>query len=574
MISLTSNVLPFASPLTPFHTIMGAAMIHRTPVDSFVLARRLPHGLMMAGGSSSGPRFSGPAGGVPPSAPPPSDSGNGDGSNFVKISDLMETSGVKFGTSGARGLVKDLTDRICFLYTLGFLRHMSRTGGIAAGSEVAIAGDLRPSTERIMTAVAKAVSFRGLKVVNLGRVPSPASALYGIANGIPSIMVTGSHIPADRNGIKFNKPEGEILKDDEKGIMNTMVEAPAIFNEDGSFIEGAADPLPSATLAAHDDFIARYVNFFGAGSLVGLRIGVYEHSAVGRELLKEVLEILGAEVTPLGRSEEFVPVDTEAIREEDAVLAREWAAKYDFDAIVSTDGDSDRPLIAGRDGRWLRGDVLGILVAKYLRADSVSTPVSSNTGVEKVRLFNVRRTRIGSPYVIAGMIDASKENFRSIVSYEANGGFLTATDITVEGRTLAALPTRDSFLPIIAAIMLARREKKGVEELVSGLPQRFTWSDRIKDFPTEKSRQILAGFNSGDARADKAMMTEIFGRLFGPVADFNRTDGLRITFADGVIVHLRPSGNAPELRVYTEADSEAEAVEINRTALDLLRTLR
>ncbi len=549
-------------------------MIHRTPVDSFVLARRLPHGLMMAGGPSSGPRFSGPAGGVPPSVPPPSDNGNGDGSNFVKISDLMETSGVKFGTSGARGLVKDLTDRICFLYTLGFLRHMSRTGAVAAGSEIAIAGDLRPSTERIMTAVAKAVSFRGFKVVNLGRVPSPASALYGITNGIPSIMVTGSHIPADRNGIKFNKPEGEILKDDEKRIMDTMVEVPAIFNGDGSFIEGAAEPLPSENLAAHDDFIARYVDFFGAGSFTGLRIGVYEHSAVGRELLKEVLEILGAEVTPLGRSEEFVPVDTEAIREEDTLLAREWAAKYGFDAIVSTDGDSDRPLIAGRDGRWLRGDVLGILVAKYLKADSVSTPVSSNTGVEKVRLFNVRRTRIGSPYVIAGMIDASKENFRSIVSYEANGGFLTATDITVGGRTLTALPTRDSFLPIIAAIMLARREKKGVEELVFGLPQRFTWSDRIKDFPTEKSRQILAGFNSGDARADKAMMTEIFGRLFGPVADFNRTDGLRITFADGVIVHLRPSGNAPELRVYTEADSEAKAVEINRTALDLLRTLR
>jgi len=54
---------------------------------------------------------------------------------------------------------------------------------------------------------------------------------------------------------------------------------------------------------------------------------------------------------------------------------------------------------------------------------------------------------------------------------------------------------------------------------------------------------------------------------------FDKTDGLRTTFADGDIIHLRPSGNAPELRVYTESDTAARAASLNADALDLIRNL-
>ena len=37
-------------------------------------------------------------------------------------------------------------------------------------------------------------------------------------------MVTGSHIPDDQNGIKFNKPDGEVLKSDEKGILEGVAD--------------------------------------------------------------------------------------------------------------------------------------------------------------------------------------------------------------------------------------------------------------------------------------------------------------------------------------------------------------
>ncbi len=53
-----------------------------------------------------------------------------------------------------------------------------------------------------------------------GRVPTPALALAGLARVVPSIMVTGSHIPFDRNGIKFYTPRGEISKQDEQPILD------------------------------------------------------------------------------------------------------------------------------------------------------------------------------------------------------------------------------------------------------------------------------------------------------------------------------------------------------------------
>ncbi len=124
---------------------------------------------------------------------------------------------VKFGTSGIRGLVSDMTDKVCYAYTLSFLDYLQAMGAIQKGHAVGIGGDLRHSTPRIMNAVAAAALDAGYQPVNCGLLPTPALTLYGINQGIATIMVTGSHIPDDRNGIKFNKPEGEVLKQDEVG---------------------------------------------------------------------------------------------------------------------------------------------------------------------------------------------------------------------------------------------------------------------------------------------------------------------------------------------------------------------
>ena len=482
----------------------------------------------------------------------------------MKIDDLMTSSGVGFGTSGARGTVEAMTNPVCYAYTQAFLQAMQAQSAISSGDAVYLSGDLRPSTRRILAAVTRAVSDSGYRPVYVGRLPSPAVAFVAMQQGAASVMVTGSHIPDDRNGIKFNRPDGEILKPDEALIREQLVELPEPFPD----IDTA--DLPPADERAAESYLKRYIDFFGTGCLKDMRVGVYQHSGVARDLLVGVLEGLGAGVTPLARSETFIPVDTEAIRAEDIELGRQWAAEQNFDAIVSTDGDADRPLIADERGEWLRGDVVGPLCAHFLAIDTLVTPVSSNTVVEACGWFrSVYRTRIGSPYVIEEMEQELAAGQGSVAGYEANGGFLLASDISLNGRTLTALPTRDAILPILAVLASARQQGCPVSGLVAALPGRYTASDRLKNFPTEISRQKIAEL----AASDEAIAT-MFGPLCGTVQAVDQTDGLRINFENNEIIHLRPSGNAPELRCYNEAASPDRAQALNRACLTQLETWR
>src|SRR4030095_9507744 len=79
-----------------------------------------------------------------------------------------------FGTSGLRGLVTDITDLEAYINVKAALRYFLNIGDIRAGEGVIIAGDLRPSTDRIMRACAHAIIDSGCQLENAGKIPTPA----------------------------------------------------------------------------------------------------------------------------------------------------------------------------------------------------------------------------------------------------------------------------------------------------------------------------------------------------------------------------------------------------------------
>jgi phosphomannomutase len=471
------------------------------------------------------------------------------------LRETLQASGVGFGTSGARGLVEAMTDEVCAAYVHAFVAVMRR--GFAF-ERIALGMDLRPSSPRIAAACADALRQAGLQVDWCGVLPTPALALHALAAGIPAIMVSGSHIPFDRNGLKFYRPDGEISKDDEVAMLAVDMPMPPA---------GAA-ALPRPEPKALEDYARRYLDFFPAGMLTGRRIGLYEHSSASRDVFADILRRLGAEVLSLGRTDQFVPIDTEAVSAEDAARGRAWAREHRLDAIISTDGDGDRPLIAGEDGAWLRGDIVGLLCARELGVEALAVPVSCNTAIECSGAFTkVTRTRIGSPHVIAGM-EALQGAHARVAGFEANGGFLLGCRVGSAERSLAPLPTRDAVLPALAVLSAAFRAGVPVSRLASELPQRHTASDRVQDFPTQRSRELLAEWTS----APEKLLSWLNAGLAAPDS-VDTTDGLRITLANAEILHLRPSGNAPELRCYCEADRGDRASELVRAIIDRLTTL-
>jgi phosphomannomutase len=448
---------------------------------------------------------------------------------------ILSESPVKFGTSGVRGLVEELTNEVCYAYATAFWR------AVGEGDRVVIGHDLRPSSPQMTQACMAAMRDLGVHVDYVSALPTPAIAYYASLQNVPSIVITGSHIPFDRNGIKFYRREGEISKADEEAMLAQVVELPSTLN---------VPDLPAADPVARNSFVARYTSFF-AGALKGKKIAVYQHSSVARDIIVDIFEDLGADVVALGRTETFVPIDTEAVRPEDIKQAALWANEVGFDAIVSTDGDADRPLIGDENGQWLRGDVVGVLAGKFLGTNYVVTPVSSNTVLEHSHYFSeCVRTKIGSPYVIAGMEHAPSDAI--VLGYEANGGVLLGSDIVASEKRLKALPTRDSILPMLAVFGLTAQKGCKVSELIADLPERYTHSDRVQNFPTQDSQALIAAFVEGKKDAASLMAPQS-----GEAVNVDITDGYRVTFSNGDIVHLRPSGNAPELRCYAEA-SDAE----------------
>lgn len=466
---------------------------------------------------------------------------------------IISQSGIAFGTSGARGLVVDFTPEVCAAFTHAFVAVLRNE---FAPKKLALAIDNRPSSYAMAQACAAALMQAGVEPIYYGVIPTPALAYQAMQDKLPCIMVTGSHIPFDRNGLKFYRTDGEITKADELAILAAEVEFDTL----------PVLPELIASPRAAESYCARYASLFAADMLAGKRIGIYEHSSAGRDLYAPLFKSLGAEVVRIERSDQFVPIDTEAVGEEDKAKARLWSAQYQLDAIFSTDGDGDRPLVADEYGEWLRGDILGLLCADALKIDALAVPVSCNTAVVSCGHFaNVTPTKIGSPYVIAEFSELAR-TYNRIAGFEANGGFILGSDIDVAGKALKALPTRDAVLPFL--ILLASAGHDAISSLVSDLPQRFTHSDRLKNFPTEFSYALIS-----EGKEDLGSLLNKLGLYDKCATHSDCTDGLRLFLTDGCIIHLRPSGNAPELRCYAEANTYYEAKKLVDVSLMCISSL-
>ena len=451
----------------------------------------------------------------------------------------------EFGTSGLRGLATELTDELCATYAAAFVSLHTHNGRLFVGQ------DKRESSPRIAAAVAKGAASQGVEIVDCGVLPTPALAGAALMEGTLSIMVTGSHIPADRNGLKFYTSTGEFTKADEVPLAEavagwTLEDATPVFSE----------------MDASAAYVARYVDGLPNGALSGLRVGFWLHSSAAGEALPAILDGLGAQVVALGATSDFTPVDTEAVDADTRAMLAKWVAEHRLDALVSTDADADRPLMIDNEGRVLPGDILGPITARWCKAEDVVTTVSANTLVNLMGDFRVSRTRIGSPYVIAEMETRMAAGAEKVVGYEPNGGFLLGWDMEGPAQ-LPRLMTRDSTLPLLATLAAAVGEGQSLSRMLSRLPLRRTATDRLQNVPRERSLALVEAILGGDL----SMMPEGLGALTGT----DTTDGVRLTFATDRVVHIRPSGNAPELRCYVEAESTQSAGEVLQAVLSKLK---
>jgi len=159
-----------------------------------------------------------------------------------------------------------------------------------------------------------------------------------------------------------------------------------------------------------------------------------------------------------------------------------------------------------------------------------------------------------------------------------------------------------ALLPILANLFAAAEQGLSLAALWDCLPARFGRAGLLDDFPVAASREILAQlipsseaveveFEFGNGVVDRSFADGIHAPLagseakdwqrcqatltrfftpdlgFDAVARINVLDGVRVYFRNGDIAHIRPSGNAPQLRIYAVSGSQARADHIVEFAL-------
>lgn len=92
-------------------------------------------------------------------------------------------------------------------------------------------------------------------------------------------------------------------------------------------------------------------------------------------------------------------------------------------------------------------------------------------------------------------------------------------------------------------------------------------SHRIKDFPTERSFQLIKELSVEPEKAKSVLNIEIY------IIAQDGTDGPTWTLYDTSIIHMRSSGNAPELRCYVEEDTEPKTIVLLNKTLKCVQAL-
>ena len=436
-----------------------------------------------------------------------------------------------FGTSGIRGDAKKLfNEQFCFDIGRSFSKFLENRG--IKGS-IAIGMDPRESSERIKYDIAKGICYENRKVFDEGFAPSPAMNYILVVDDTiaGSIMITGSHIRPDFNGVKFFMGSREILKEDEKEIESIYVDIKdSVSCED----KGEITFSRNRAIDLYSKMLLDLAEFYPPWKVV-LDLG----NGCQSKVMPGLFDILGLETILINNDptpERFIARDTET---EDAVKdLQEKVKEIGADFGIAFDGDGDRVVFVDEDGRFITGDYSGTLIAKYSDTDVVVTPINTSQVIDYIGKC-VIRTRVGSPYVIQAM-----EENGAAFGFEANGG----------GISEEVMLSRDAGSAMIKILNILNRCNMSLKDLVNTLPRFFIYRAKI-ECPMSLYSAILESVKNEPWNCDVRI---------------EDIDGIKIWIGEDSWVLFRPSMNAPEFRVFAESKSEDEAMRLGEESMDFV----
>lgn len=285
----------------------------------------------------------------------------------------MDWKKLKSGTDVRGRAVGDdaiLTPDICRTIAYAFAEYVAeKKNKPVTEVTIAIGRDSRISGPALLAASADGVARAGAKVLSFGMCTTPAMFMAIITPGFEpdgSIMMTASHHPYDRNGMKFFLKEGGITG----AVMGEILERAAVV--DPLFKEPSGEIIETPFLPTYKEILAKRIRD-GLDTdvlkpLLGLHIAVDAGNGAGG-FYAELMEELGADVSgsrylePDGMFPNHIPNP-----ENEAAMAsiRDAVLESGADLGVIFDTDCDRAAIVDASGREINRNRLIALISAIL----------------------------------------------------------------------------------------------------------------------------------------------------------------------------------------------------------------
>ena len=415
-----------------------------------------------------------------------------------------------FGTDGIRGIPnKNLTKEIVSNVTCS-------VEDILKPTSVAVILDTRDSSLEILDWICEGFS-ENIEVINYGILPSGSMPVlletFGHNLGI---IISASHNPSEYNGIKLIDENGSKLQDE----IEIEIEAN---------IENISLPIAHTSYKESEEGFKVYFEFLNQildFDLSNFDLLIDSANGSAYKIIDELLKDNDSKFKMIANEPngENINLASGATHTENLIKNLK---KGEIGAAF--DGDADRLIMVDENGITCNGDVLILLIAKYLSStnqlnnDVVVSTVMSNfgfkTAMEKNNFKNIE-TAVGDKYVAEAMLESNAS-----IGGEQSGHIIISDK----------LPVGDGLLTLIYSLKALSFFKTTLSQFRE---------DNIKEYP---QKLINIELNS---MPDIKQLEEL-DNIARILSEEENLDGRYL---------IRNSGTEPLLRVLVEA-SEEESVE-------------
>lgn len=461
--------------------------------------------------------------------------------------DLSELKKLKSGTDirgVATGENKNLTDEALSAIVKAFCVWLVKTRKIA-DLKIAVGNDSRISSPHISDVVEGALIGCGAEVIYTGLSSTPSMFILLKESGWgcnASIMITASHLPYDRNGLKFFTAEGGLSGEN----IDEILQIAAV----GNFPQAAGRYFERSFMDDYSRILVEKVeNACGKEPLKGKKIIVDAGNGAGGFFAEKVLKPLGADtdgslyLEPDGYFPHHIP-NPENQQAIDCISRA--VIKENADLGIIFDTDVDRAACVDSDGNEINRNSLIALLASVLLPDKGGVIVTdSETSVHLTEFINGLggehyRYKRGYKNVIDKCKELNAQGKYSPLAIETSGHAAFAENYFLDD---------GAYLITKILICLSGLAAKG--EKISSLIAMFKK-------PAEET-EVRIGFNeqSRDFTKEGEKVMENIEKFVkneeGLELSPDNREGVRFIYPNGATL-IRMSVHDPVMPVYMESD--------------------